>query len=609
MNRKKKEMRSGNKRFRKEKLHRSFLENIAGSRYSYLIIAVLILLIYWPVFSFIIGKFDEKSIIVSNMNFLLNFSNLKQALMRDALISDQGIAFYRPLQNLSFMIDAHLSGMSGWAYYLDNTVIHILSCFLLFYLLRLILERPTEAFLLTMVFAANPLFVQAVAWAPSRGDLLIGMFGLLSLVSFIRYLRSGKMLFLIIHAVSFAMALFSKETAILFPAVFLSFYFFVEKEEKRSLQSLVIPLFIYLITIGCYFCLREWVVRVPLSRDEFGIFPFLHNIRSVAEYLGKFFLPLSLAPMPWYTVLNTSTGILVFLTLIYLMCRYHSNNRIILVFGIGWYLLFLLPGMMYSHQFGKAAYDYLEHRAYLPLMGIIIFLFVLWGGQQDHHRYKMLPQITIALVLVYGIWSRIYLKNYETPATYYDLSISTNPYSALALNDRGSLRYENQNFTGATEDFEKALKIRKDYAEAYVNLGTCKYAMKDYPGALADFNQATRFNATLFQAHLNKGNTFNQMGHPEKALNEFNAVLKLNPSFWQGYQLRGEIKAVLKEYDNALKDLTRSIVLNPQNSRAYYVRGKVNYMMGQNKKACEDWNNASRLGLQDAERLVYKYCR
>jgi tetratricopeptide (TPR) repeat protein len=584
-------------------------EKLFASPYSYWIIIGLILIMYWPILAFFPGKFDENLIITGNLKFLSDFANLKSALLRDAFFSDKGVNFYRPMQNLSFMIDAHLSGPAGWGYYLMNMIIHAVTCSLLYYLLRLFTDRPKTALLLSLVFAANPLFVQAIAWAPSRGDLLIGMFGLLALVTFIWYVRTGNMKFLIINVVAFALAMFSKETAILFPVIFIFYYFFLEKNRKVQIGGLILALAGYTATVLCYFYFRGLVVKIVATPEEFGILPFLHNIRTIPEFLGKFFFPVSLAPMPGYNLLNTLSGLILFLAFLFLLFRYRANNVLLFLFGLGWYFMFTLPGMLYSHEFGSAAYDYLEHRSYLPLIGIVFVLYLLLCAIDDRKHFRNVPYFLVVLILVFSVYTRVYAKNYENPVTFYELAVRANPTSAMALNNRGLLKFDNKDYQGAVLDFEKALEIKKDYAEVYVNRGNCKSDMNDKAGAMADFDLGIKYKNSLFQAHFNKANILNTTGKLTESLVEYDIAMKLYPTYYPGYLTRGVVRFQLKDYQGALADFDKTIELDKENAVAFLDRGKVYFLLNDPKNACKDWKTAADLGLAEASTMLQQYCR
>lgn len=143
--------------------------------------------------------------------------------------------FYGPIQGLTYIIDYTLGNGSALPFHLTNLLIHLLTCVSLFYLLKILNFERVVSFLLTVLFAVHPIFNQTIAWIPSRGDLLIGLFGVLSVITFLRYFEavrntgakeSGKKwLWLIAHSFAFWMTDFSKETAILFPLLFVLIHY------------------------------------------------------------------------------------------------------------------------------------------------------------------------------------------------------------------------------------------------------------------------------------------------------------------------------------------------------------------------------------------------
>lgn len=58
--------------------------------------------------------------------------------------------------------------------------------------------------------------------------------------------------------------------------------------------------------------------------------------------------------------------------------------------------------------------------------------------------------------------------------------------SATSWNETGALRFEFNDFKRALHEFDKAIKIKPDFSEAYLNRGIVKYTLGNYKGSLED---------------------------------------------------------------------------------------------------------------------------
>lgn len=127
-----------------------------------------------------------------------------------------GSFYYRPLWNLSLMLEQRLWGFRGTGIRLVNIAIFSLSLLLLFLFLKL-QDVPRELpFLATALFAFLPIQADNVVWGVSRCDLFLLLWGLLAAICFHQRLQGRGRVWVLLGALSFALGMLSKETFVLF---------------------------------------------------------------------------------------------------------------------------------------------------------------------------------------------------------------------------------------------------------------------------------------------------------------------------------------------------------------------------------------------------------
>src|SRR3989344_3086158 len=129
--------------------------------------------------------------------------------------------YWRPALLTVFSIEWHLWGPSPFGFHLTNTAFHIANAILLFFILEKIFHRRWLSLFASVIFLIHPLQTEGVSYANSLGDSLSVFFMFLGLSA---YLNGKKILRPLIF---FALALMSKETAIIFPGLLLFVEFFV----------------------------------------------------------------------------------------------------------------------------------------------------------------------------------------------------------------------------------------------------------------------------------------------------------------------------------------------------------------------------------------------
>ena len=135
-----------------------------------------------------------------------------------------------------------------------------------------------------------------------------------------------------------------------------------------------------------------------------------------------------------------------------------------------------------------------------------------------------------------------------------------------------------------------------------------KLAEGDYTGAIQDYNKAIELNPEYANVYYGRGLAKKILGDFRGAIKDCTKAIELDPSDAYSYLVRGLSKSGLGDYKAALKDYTRTIEIGePQDALAkgYGLRGVTRIRLGDKKGACQDWSKAGELG----ESMVYEFIK
>jgi hypothetical protein len=587
----------------------SVLQRLGSSVWIYAVIAVLAGIVYAQTLDFSIDKFDEDLILKANIDFLVKKATLADVVMRDAFFRSPGKIFYRPVQNVSFLIDATIGNGKASTFYATNILLHMLASVLMFRVLLLITKRPDVSVLTAVFFTLNPLFVQAIAWTPGRGDLLLAVFSMLALLTMHAYMTSGSARSLVFYAASVLLAVFSKETAAVLTVLLPISWLLLQPRTADTWRRIGITSAIAVGAVGLLLYLRTIVNTDPPAFDSFEIQNFLENLRVFSEIIGKLFVPTLLQPMAGYTVLATALGGLVMLGLV--AAAWFSEEpraRMVIVVGLAWYAAFMLPGSMYTHRFGSFAYDYLEHRGYASSIGIMLIIALAAA-----RMVRALPPAaitgTMALMVVgYGAMAMRHVDDFATPMTFYNRSVETNPASGLARTNRGQLRQQSKDIDGAVEDYRAVIAAHPDRALPHIVLGGVYLNRQQFDSAIAEFRQAFAADSSIPQSALFMGHAFNGKNQPDSAKRWYAYMVRREPKNFDALLNLGVAESKLGDWVGARARFAAAINAMPTNNLGWLNRGVANQQLGDVAAACADWQRATSFGSKQAQDYVARFC-
>lgn len=482
------------------------LKILKSNLFFFLLLTSIVFSLYYKSIFFDFSYHDDNIIIINNLSFLSNIKNLPKLFQTSAFLFKEN-TYYRPILNLSFMLDSIICKGKPYYYHFINIILFLFAIFLMYiFLSKLNLNKTILKFLIILI-AVHPIFTSTVVWIPARNDTLLAIFMFLSLIFFIKYLKNKTIINHFLYVLFFLIALFVKESAIFAPVIYFLLIFCFN--YKINSKEVVKNIFIFIPIFVIYFYIRYLFV------SSFAITQYLYNlpiytkniIDGITLHLSKIFFP-DYIPLVLYEVnlglKEILFDIIFIFFLIFILYKKLVDTKI-LIFGLVWFLIFIFPTFLLNE------YVFLNHRLIFPITGIIIILTTFLDNLIKKYcsiKKYIMPLFLIVFVGFYLIsfkhennyknkyvyWPKAYLDapTYHVTAYYIsrlyfekgDLKTTKRIlYSILDKNkaylaDLALIYYYEGNMEKAEELFKQSIKLGINKAQCYRNLSVI-YRKKD----------------------------------------------------------------------------------------------------------------------------------
>ncbi len=181
--------------------------------------------------------------------------------------------------------------------------------------------------------------------------------------------------------------------------------------------------------------------------------------------------------------------------------------------------------------------------------------------------------------------------NYERALVYANKGLAENSQNYVLMTLRGTIKQAQDDFAGAFEDYDEALKIAPDYYTAIYNRGSLNLNLGKPKEAMVDLNQAIEVNPSN-AAYNSRGLAKSLLGDYQGAIVDFNEAVLLDPNDENAYYNRGVANINLENYKLAIPDLTKAIETQSTNPDAFYYRGLANVALGNKRQGIKDLKQA-----------------
>jgi protein O-mannosyl-transferase len=374
--------------------------------------------------------------------------------------------YYRPIVNLSFLLDATIGGQDPFYYRLTNLFLHAIFLMIFLRLLRSLGIDKKLALLATVIMAVHPLVLNSVVWIVGRNDIIYSIFGAGSLLFFIRYIKTKTQQNLFVHIILYFLSVFSKETALVMPVIFIATYWLLTK-EKLDFNKLIFPIFAWITVIVIFFLIRS---NADLGDAVYGsgLDVFIYNIGMIPEILAKFFMPWETSVLPTYSGILPWIGLIAILALVGINYTRTKQLRNVSWLGLIIFLVLLFPAMFVQLLNFNNWNDYLECRAYLPIAGLIIFLMFILQSFGLNLKNKAILVVSILLAISLVFLNHAKAPMYSNEVEYYEEAVEQDDSRALFNSILANI-YQSE---GKTEEAEllysQACKANPNYPKTHI---------------------------------------------------------------------------------------------------------------------------------------------
>lgn len=490
----------------------------------YFILVLIGLALYGRVVFFDFSYLDDNVLVVDHYPIISDVRNIGFIFSNDVFFSlDKN--YYRPLLNLSLMLDAAVGGTNPAIFHFINLLLHLVVTGLIFAIFKKMGRSASLSFFLALLFLVHPANSQAVAWIPGRNDLLLAVFSLGAWLSFLSWQDKQRLRYYLSYLGLFSLALLTKETAIILPAMLLIYSLLLKRDNWRR------PDF-WLFIIGSGAISGLWLMMrrlaLGLSSTDLGavILSFWQNIEATLLYIGKLVLPFNLGVFPILVDVSLVYGLASLLMIS--LALYFSVKRqwSLVIFGSLWFLLFLWPSFI--RPVGLA--DFLEHRMYLPFFGFLVVIAEIdWVNQIDWRKKRATIVAVIILTSLAAI-SFYHIGDFKDRLTFWQAAAKSSPHSPLVQRNLGVMYFFEGKYDQAVYHYQTALELNNQEEMVHNNLGVIYLEQNKIDEAILEFKRELVVNPNYDKALLNLGEAHYKLGQEEEALRFWQAALVANPN-------------------------------------------------------------------------------
>jgi len=567
-----------------------------------LILVLAVILVYQPVWY--AGFIWDDGVYVTANPCIIGPLGLKEIWTTSA-------AQICPLVLSTFWVEHALWGLAPLPYHLVNVLMHGACAVLLWRVLRSL--RVPGAWLGAALWALHPVQVESVAWITEMKNTQSGLFYLLSILFFVRWLKArnldgqpGDRWNYALTLLCAALAMASKSSTVILPGVLCLCAWWVEGRWQWRNLARVAPLFLMSITAGA------------LSIENQGLHPAITGDPQLAHtwpglvvaeggavwfYLGKLIWPHPLITL--YPLWKIDAGqplsylpLLAVIIVLFLLWRKRQSWSRPWFFAFAYFLVALLPELELADSYIADHYQYLAGMGPLALFGVGM---VRLGNCILPGRPWLQSSFYTGLLLILGLlsWQRTWV--YQSEETLWTDTLAKNSNSWLGYNDLGTALVQMGRIDEAIAQLQKAVEINPNYVEAHNNLGDALLQKGQVDEAMGQYQKALEIDPNFADAHNNLGIVLLKKGQVDEAMAQYQKALEIKPNNASAHYNLGNVLLQKGQVDEAIIQYQRALEIKPTDAEAHYNLGNALFKKGRMDEAIAQYQKALEIDPNFAE--------